>query len=189
VKQTFKIRHTQTAEGKVAVAREALGLANKYMDEFDKLAQSMIEKTITQQQFDDIVALAYPAPEKDAKGSFKKHNDKIDLIQDIYRGQFNNTIADTAWGAFNALLSIVLSLCCFLCSCISIIPKIVGKHKVKGNNSLCLPCRESVQPLRRYRFPTVPRSSARLGRSKQHPIRWRVSVVQRYVCTVFVYVY
>jgi len=103
VKQTFKIRHTQTAEGKVAVAREALGLANKYMDEFDKLAQTMIEKTITQQQFDEIVALAYPAPEKDAKGSFKKHNDKIDLIQGIYRGQFNDTIADTAWGAFNAL--------------------------------------------------------------------------------------
>jgi phage/plasmid-like protein (TIGR03299 family) len=34
VKQSFKIRHTQTAEGKVVAAREALGLANVYMDEF-----------------------------------------------------------------------------------------------------------------------------------------------------------
>ena len=102
-KQSFKIRHTQTASGKVAQAREALGLANKYMDEFDKMAQAMIETEITKAQFDDIVALAYPAPEKDAKGSFKKHNDKIDLINSIYVGQYNDTIAGTKWGAFNAL--------------------------------------------------------------------------------------
>jgi phage/plasmid-like protein (TIGR03299 family) len=103
VKQSFKIRHTATASGKVAQAREALGLANRYMDEFDKLAQEMISKEITKAKFDEIVALAYPAPEKDAKGSFKKHNDKVDLIQSIYVGEYNNTISGTAWGAFNAL--------------------------------------------------------------------------------------
>jgi phage/plasmid-like protein (TIGR03299 family) len=102
-KQSFKIRHTSTASGKVAQAREALGLANKYMDEFDKLAQEMISKEITKAKFDEIVALAYPAPEKDAKGSFKKYNDKMDLIQSIYVGEYNNTISGTAWGAFNAL--------------------------------------------------------------------------------------
>jgi hypothetical protein len=103
IKQTFKIRHTQTAEGRIAVAREALGLANSYLDEFDILAKSMIEKEITKAQFDKIVELAYPAPEKDAKGSFKKHNSKIDLINGIYVGKYNDTIAGTAWGAFNAL--------------------------------------------------------------------------------------
>jgi phage/plasmid-like protein (TIGR03299 family) len=103
VKQSFKIRHTATASGKVQQAREALGLANTYMDKFDKLAQEMISKEITKAKFDEIVALAYPAPEKDAKGSFKKHNDKMDLIQSIYVGEYNNTISGTAWGAFNAL--------------------------------------------------------------------------------------
>jgi phage/plasmid-like protein (TIGR03299 family) len=102
-KQSFKIRHTSTASGKVAQAREALGLANLYMNEFDKMAQEMISKEITKAKFDEIVALAYPAPEKDAKGSFKKYNDKVDLIQSIYVGDYNNTIAGTAWGAFNAL--------------------------------------------------------------------------------------
>jgi phage/plasmid-like protein (TIGR03299 family) len=102
-KQSFKIRHTSTASGKVAQAREALGLANLYMNEFDKMAQEMISKEINKAKFDEIVALAYPAPEKDAKGSFKKYNDKIDLIQSIYVGDYNNTIAGTAWGAFNAL--------------------------------------------------------------------------------------
>ena len=103
VKQTFKIRHTQTAEGKIAVAREALGLAHKYIDEFSLMANAMIEKEITGKQFDEIVALAYPAPEKDAKGSQKKYDGKIELLNDIYVGQYNNTISGTAWGAYNAL--------------------------------------------------------------------------------------
>jgi phage/plasmid-like protein (TIGR03299 family) len=103
VKQSFKIRHTQTAQGKIAVAREALGLANAYMDEFDKMANAMIQTEITQKQFEDIIALAYPAPETDAKGSFKKHDTKVDMIHSIYNGDFNNTISGTAWGALNGL--------------------------------------------------------------------------------------
>ncbi len=103
VKQSFKIRHTQTAEGKIAVAREALGLANKYMDEFDKMAHAMIAKEVDAKMFNDIILAAYPKPEKDAKGAIKKWENKIDLINDIYTGEFNGMIAGTAWGAFNAL--------------------------------------------------------------------------------------
>ena len=103
VKQSFKIRHTQTASGKVQAAREALGLANKYMDEFDKMAQAMIQTEVSKAKFDEIVALAYPMPEKDSKGSMKKWESKIDLINEIYVGDYNNTIAGTAWGTLNAL--------------------------------------------------------------------------------------
>jgi len=103
IKQSFKIRHTQTANGKVQIAREALGLANAYMDSFDVMAKAMIEKEITAQQFNDIVLAAYPKPDKDSKGSSKKWENKIDLINDIYTGEFNGMIANTAWGAFNAL--------------------------------------------------------------------------------------
>jgi phage/plasmid-like protein (TIGR03299 family) len=103
VKQSFKIRHTQTAEGKVVAAREALGLANVYMDEFDKMAKAMIEKEITAQDFNKIILAAYPKPEKDTKGALKKWENKVDIINDIYTGQFNGMIAGNAWGAFNAL--------------------------------------------------------------------------------------
>ena len=102
-KQSFKIRHTQSAEGKIAVAREALGLANKYMDEFDIMANAMIQKEITAAQFNDIILAAYPKPEKDTKGAIKKWENKVDVINDIYTGQFNGMIANTAWGALNAL--------------------------------------------------------------------------------------
>jgi len=103
VKQSFKIRHTQTAQGKVQAAREALGLANAYIDEFQLLAQKLIETEISKNTFDQIVAKAYPAPEKDSKGSIKKHTTKVDILQSIYTGEYNNTIAGTAWGALNGM--------------------------------------------------------------------------------------
>ena len=103
IKQSFKIRHTQTANGKVQIARETLGLANKYMDSFDIMAKAMIEKEITAVDFNNIILAAYPKPEKDSKGAVKKWENKVDVINDIYTGQFNGMIAGTAWGAFNAL--------------------------------------------------------------------------------------
>ena len=103
VKQSYKIRHTQTAQGKIQAAREALGLANVYMDEFDKLAQEMIQQTVTNDKFHQIMLMAYPKPEDDKKGAVSKWQTKLDLIEDIYTGAYNHTIAGTAWGALNAL--------------------------------------------------------------------------------------
>jgi len=103
IKQSFKIRHTQTAQGKIQAAREALGLANVYMDEFDKLAQEMIQQTVSNDKFQEIIRLAYPEPEADKKGALSKWNNKLEQIEQIYVGPYNNTIAGTAWGTLNAL--------------------------------------------------------------------------------------
>ena len=103
VKQSYKIRHTQTVTGKVSAAREALGLAHKYLDEFDKQAQEMITKEINDKQFFDIITKVYPKPEKDAKGSMTKWENKIDTLNDIYFGETCVNIKGTAWGAYNAL--------------------------------------------------------------------------------------
>ena len=103
VKQTYKIRHTQTVTGKVQAAREALGIAHKYLDEFDKQAQEMITKEISEQQFFDIITNVYPKPEQDAKGSFTKWENKVDTLNDIYYGPTCENIRGTAWGAYNAL--------------------------------------------------------------------------------------
>ena len=103
VKQSFKIRHTQTAEGKIAMARQALGMADFYMDEFSKLANALYEKSVNAKEFNDIILAAYPKPEKDTKGAIKKWETKVDTINDLYTGQFNGMIAGTAWGALNAL--------------------------------------------------------------------------------------
>ncbi len=48
VKQSFKIRHTQTASGKVAVARETLGMAHKLM--LSNLTTSFLLHTLSQKK-------------------------------------------------------------------------------------------------------------------------------------------
>jgi phage/plasmid-like protein (TIGR03299 family) len=103
VKQSYKIRHTQTAQGKIQAAREALGLANTYLDEFDKMAHEMIEREITQDKFMEILYTAYPRPEEDKKGAVSKWNTKIETIEEIYNSATTNMIAGTAWGALNAM--------------------------------------------------------------------------------------
>jgi phage/plasmid-like protein (TIGR03299 family) len=103
VKQSYKIRHTSTVSGKVAAAREALGLAHAYMDEFDALAQSMIQTEIDKATFDKIVETAYPRPDKDTKGAVTKWSNKVDQIQEIWTSDTTNMIATTAWGAYNAM--------------------------------------------------------------------------------------
>ena len=105
VKQSFKIRHTSTVTGKVQAAREALGLANTYLDEFEKEAQTLIQKEITADTFFEIIKAAYPEPDKDVKGSLTKWTNKVDTLWDIYQGDTvaQAGIMNTAWGAYNTL--------------------------------------------------------------------------------------
>ena len=102
-KQSFRIRHTQTLQGKVAAAREALGMANTYLDEFDKIANEMISKEISDKTFFDIITAVYAKPEEDVKGALTKWETKIDTLNDIYFGETCENIKGTAWGAYNAL--------------------------------------------------------------------------------------
>lgn len=102
-KQSFKIRHTQTAEGKVQAARDTLGIMNAYMDKFDEMARELFETPVTKDDFWAIIERIYPRPEKDSKGSVKKWEAKVDLLEDIYGGPTNGMIAGTKWGVFNAL--------------------------------------------------------------------------------------
>jgi len=102
--QSFKIRHTQTATGKVELAREALGLANAYMDEFSSLANKMFKTAVSKKQFDDILLSLFPAPPSSSARILKsKHRNKIDLINKIYSSESNKTIVGTAWGVANAI--------------------------------------------------------------------------------------
>ena len=104
-KQSFRIRHTQTVSGKVAAAREALGLAAKYLDAFEIEAQAMIAKQINTDTFDAIIHAAYPKPDEDVKGSLTKWDNKRDVLFDIWNGDTvkGAGVRETAWGAYNTL--------------------------------------------------------------------------------------
>jgi len=56
-KQSFKIRHTQTAEGKILAAREALGLSVAYFDEFSKQANELFKLRLLISNFQNLFAI------------------------------------------------------------------------------------------------------------------------------------
>jgi phage/plasmid-like protein (TIGR03299 family) len=103
-KQSFKIRHTQTVDGKIAAAREALGLSVAYFDEFSKQANELFTREVTNAQFSKIINTLYPKPEADKKGSMKKWENKVVLLDELYHNSPTNAnIKGTAWGVVNAL--------------------------------------------------------------------------------------
>ena len=103
-KQSFKIRHTQTVDGKIAAAREALGLTFAYADEFEKEAQELFKIEVSNAKFSEIINKMYPKPEVDKKGSIKKWENKVVLLDELYHNSPTNAnIKGTAWGVVNAL--------------------------------------------------------------------------------------
>ena len=114
VKQSFRIRHTATTEGKVAAARDALGLAHKYLDAFETEMANLIKVSVTNKKFEDLITLAYPKPDlvlaaEDAgeglKGGAQAANtrweQKIDTLKDIWGSE--TTPEKNAWTALNAM--------------------------------------------------------------------------------------
>ena len=103
-KQSFKIRHTQSVEGRIQVARETLGLALGYFDEFEKEAQELFKQEITDVEFSKLIRSIYPKPDVDNKSTLKRWENKVVLIDDLYHNSpTNSNIKGTKWGAFNAL--------------------------------------------------------------------------------------
>lgn len=107
-KQSFKVRHTATLEGKIAAACETLGISQEYFAEFADIADSLYAKPMTTAQFIKFATKLYPKPEKDsAKSSFTRWENKMDLLGDLFTGQAEvNTSANimgTAWAGYNAL--------------------------------------------------------------------------------------
>lgn len=104
IKQSFKIRHTQSVAGRVQQAREALNLTFTYMDRFEEDAKSLFETSITDKQFNDIVLAAFPKPDEGSKAATTKWENKVTLLNDLYfTSPTTDNIRGTAWGAFNAL--------------------------------------------------------------------------------------
>jgi phage/plasmid-like protein (TIGR03299 family) len=100
-KQTFKIRHTQSMQGKVQAAREALALADTYLDEWEKEMEAMTQATITNIQFEELIQSIYsPNDTKSGRTRFEKRHD---TIWDIWGSETIKPIYGTAYGAYNAL--------------------------------------------------------------------------------------
>lgn len=101
-KRTFKIRHSGSIDGKIAAAREALGITFRYVDVFSEIAGKLALAKVTEKQIDKILEEAFPIPET------QKDPDRIELsdfykVREVYRTASNlDPIRGTAWAVVQA---------------------------------------------------------------------------------------
>lgn len=101
----FRIRHTSGAE-KILVqrAREALDITFDYLDEFQKDAEKLIQTSLTQKQFEEIIEAEFGAPEDAGAATVTRADKRVAEITELFAdAQTQEGIRDTAWAGFNAL--------------------------------------------------------------------------------------
>lgn len=99
----IKMRHTQSVKGRMEDARTALGIAFKQSEVFEAEMQALIESQMTKDAFFSLVETIYPKPEKDVRGSLKKHETKIETLASIWNGSTVADLEDTAYKGYNVL--------------------------------------------------------------------------------------
>lgn len=110
--RTYKFRHTATAKGRIASAREALGVADRFAKAYAKDAAEMLALTITDQQFVDIVQAVLPPPADDAaQQALSRWENKFEAIVAAWNGPTVEGVGvrNTGFGAYNAIDEVLVS--------------------------------------------------------------------------------
>jgi len=76
---SFSIRHTSGARGNIAQAREALGLTFKYAEVFEREAEQMIQQSLTDAQFAQIIGKLWTT-ESESKRSATITANRADVL-------------------------------------------------------------------------------------------------------------
>lgn len=98
------IRHTKNATQKIAKAREALGLSFKYVEEFETEAERMIQETMTEGQFVEIVNnLWVPDEDSGKRGLTLARVRTEELVRLFSEATTQENIRNTNWAGLQAV--------------------------------------------------------------------------------------
>lgn len=101
-----RIRHTSGAQKQmVAQAREALDLSFTYLETFQEEAERLINTTMTQSKFEEIIDREFGVDPEDAgKAAVTRAQTKIDEIVELFAdADTHSRVRNTAWAGYNAL--------------------------------------------------------------------------------------
>lgn len=101
----IRVRHTSGAQTNlVAKAREALDITFKYLDGFQEQAERLINTTLTQSQFEEIIEREFGPGEDAAPAAITRSERKVAEMTELFaEAQTQEGVRDTAWAGFNAL--------------------------------------------------------------------------------------
>ncbi|MGQ0466122.1 MAG: DUF932 domain-containing protein [Sporichthyaceae bacterium] len=106
---SISIRHTASATGRVAAARDALGLTFAYVDAFQAEAETMIQTAMTDAQFAAMTAELFPAPGRDAgPRAENSHREREHTLMHLWaEAATQANIRGTAWAGYQAVAEYV----------------------------------------------------------------------------------
>jgi len=100
---SFSIRHTSGARGNIAQAREALGLTFKYAEVFEREAEQMIQASLTDAQFAQIIGKLWTT-ESESKRSATITANRADVLTGLFAdAPTNANIRGTRWAGYQAV--------------------------------------------------------------------------------------
>ncbi len=100
---SFSIRHTSGARGNIAQAREALGLTFKYAEVFEREAEQMIQQSLTDAQFAQIIGKLWTT-ESGSKRSATITANRADVLTGLFAdAPTNASIRGTRWAGYQAI--------------------------------------------------------------------------------------
>jgi phage/plasmid-like protein (TIGR03299 family) len=106
---SFSIRHTRNAKAAVAAARGALGLTFAYAEAFEAEAERLIQTTLTDGAFEDLIAATFGPLDPDASERTKQADaDRHDALSFLFHdAETQAGIRGTAWAGYQAVAEYV----------------------------------------------------------------------------------
>lgn len=101
----FRVRHTVGAH-KILIqqAREALEFTFDYLEGFQEEAERLINTTLTQAQFDEIITREFGVSDDAPASTITRTENKLDQMSQLFADAFTQEgIRNTAWAGLNAL--------------------------------------------------------------------------------------
>lgn len=107
-KRAYKVRHTATAQDRLAEAQQIFLRANRYFEAVAEEAAKLIQVEVDNKAFFEIVQRVYPKPGTEGGPAESKRGKtvwtkKVDKLHEILNSQTNTNIKGTAWGAYSAM--------------------------------------------------------------------------------------
>jgi phage/plasmid-like protein (TIGR03299 family) len=104
-KATYAIRHTRSARSKIAEAREALGIVWTYCDAFETAAEHLIQQTLTDGEFSQIITTLWPYdPDQERKRAETNRVRRTTSLHQLFaEADTNQAIRGTRWAGLQAI--------------------------------------------------------------------------------------
>ena len=101
---SYAIKHTRSAKGKIAQARQALGIVFTYCDAFEAAAEQLINRPLAKIGFLDIIDQVWPVdPDAGKRATTNRSNRNMTLMSLFCDADTQAEVRGTRWAGLQAI--------------------------------------------------------------------------------------